>query len=263
MKIIDAHAHAFPDALAGRAIEQLEGLADWQAVGAGTVDDLLRSMDAAGIHASVICTIATKPDQVEAIFRWCEQIRGERIHPFLTVHPEMPDGPAWLRRFADAGFRGIKLHVMYQDFTADDPRMDALYDAAAECGIIVTFHAGYDIAFPTDDRSSPQRLRAVLDRHPGLRMLCTHLGGWKMWDEVEQHLAGSAAMFETSYSVHLIGPERAAGLIRAHGADKVMLGSDWPWRRQDESLAAVEGLDLSDAERQAVLSDNAAKMLGI
>ena len=84
-----------------------------------------------------------------------------------------------------------------------------------------------------------------------------------MWDDVEQHLAGSAAMFETSYSVHLLGPRRAARLIRTHGADKVMFGSDWPWQRQDEALAAVEGLGLTDAERQAVLSDNAAKMLGL
>ena len=91
MPIIDMHVHAFPDALAQRAMAALEGPTDWKAIGDGTVGGLLRSMDAAGIDASVICNIATKPSQVEPIFQWCTQIASERIIPFPSVHPRDPE----------------------------------------------------------------------------------------------------------------------------------------------------------------------------
>ena len=49
MRIIDFHAHAFPDALAERAMPALEAEGDIRAALDGKVSSLLRSMDAAGI----------------------------------------------------------------------------------------------------------------------------------------------------------------------------------------------------------------------
>lgn len=263
MRIIDAHTHAFPEGLASRAVARVETMADWQAVGDGTLGGLLGSMDSAGVDTSVVCMIATKPDQVEDIFQWCLAVRSERICPFPSVHPETPDAAGWLRRFADAGLAGIKLHAMHQDFTVDDARMDGIYAAAAECGLVVAFHSGLDFAFPDDDRASPERLRRVLDRHGRLRMLGTHLGGWRVWDDVERHLVGTGALLETSFSVQLLGARRMADIIRRHGPEKVLFGTDWPWQMQDEQVSRIRKLALGEAELRGILGGNAARELGI
>ena len=263
MAVIDVHAHAFPDEVAGRAIQKLKAMADWRPVGDGTIGDLLRSMDAAGVDTAVICTIATKPEQTEGIVDWCRRVRSERILPFPSVHPQADDKPEWLKKFRDDGFRGIKLHPMYQDFTADDPQMDELYGAAADCGLIVAMHCGFDIAFATDERAAPLRIARIADRHPRLKLICTHLGGWKAWDAVEQHLLGRDMLFETSFAVRLLGLERTADMIRRHGAGRVMFGTDWPWNAHSEDVADINALDLTDEQKQAIMGGNAARLLDL
>jgi len=266
MNAIDVHTHAFPDALAERAIGELEAAAaDWRAVGSGTVGGLLASMDAAGVDVSVPCAIATKPDQAAGILRWCCDIRSDRIDPFPSVHPRTPDAAGWVRRIAGEGFSGLKLHPMYQDFHVDDARMDEIYGQAAEVGLAVTLHSGRDIAFPQDDnRSAPVCLGRVIDRFPHLTLICTHLGGWRSWDQVRRHLVGRGpnVYLETSFSIRLLGPRRAADLIRAHGVERVMFGTDWPWCDQNEGVQDIGGLGLNEKETGAILRSNAAKLLG-
>ena len=58
--VIDFHTHAFPDALADRAMGQLQARAGIRACLDGRVGSLLASMDRAGIDRSVVCCIATR-----------------------------------------------------------------------------------------------------------------------------------------------------------------------------------------------------------
>jgi len=266
MSAIDIHTHAFPDELAPRAIAALESAADWQAVGDGTIDALLESMDAADIDVSAVCTIATRGEQTKGIFKWCKKLRRRhagRIEPLPSVHPDTPRPGRWIQRIAKAGFAGIKLHPMYQDFAADESRMDEIYAAAAESGLIVTLHSGRDIAFdPSDDRASPKRLRRVADRFGKLKLICTHLGGWRAWDQVETHLLGSGVYLETSFSVGMLGPGRACELIRRHGYQRVLFGSDWPWNNQADQARLIEQLELTSRQKRAILWSNAARLLG-
>jgi hypothetical protein len=264
MAVIDIHTHAFPDALAPRAIEQLEAAASWQAVGDGTIAGLVRSMDRDGIDVSVMCAVATRPSQAQAILEWCGRIASDRIVAFPSIHPKTPDAARWLGRIADEGFAGIKLHPMYQDFDADDEAMDGIYDAAARLGLVVAIHCGKDIAYPPDDdRAGPRRMRKVIDRHPSLKLLCTHMGGWRDWDEAARELVGVGVYLETSFSLGELGRERSAGMIRAHGPPRVLMGSDWPWQRQREQVELVRGLGLGTRDTDAILFSNAAKLLGL
>ena len=228
MATIDMHVHAFPDALAPRAMAALESPIDWKSVGDGTIAGLLRSMDAAGVDISVVLNIATKPSQVEPIFAWCQQIASERIIPFPSLHPETPNVSGWVRRFQNAGLRGIKLHPMYQGFALDEERMDPLYAAVAEAGLLLEPHCGDDIAFPGDKRADVDRLARVMQRHPSLKLICTHLGAWKQWEAVRSQLVGGNAWLETSFTLDFLGLEEAAEIIRAHGPQRVMFGTDWP-----------------------------------
>jgi uncharacterized protein len=265
MRTIDVHTHTFPDHVAERAIAKLEAECPWKAIGSGKVADLLASMDAAGVAASVICAIATKPDQADGILKWCQAIRGDRIVPFPSVHPRTQQAGTCIRRVAEAGFTGVKLHPMYQDFAIDDPALDEIYASCQSLGLVIAFHCGRDIAYPPDDdRAAPARTAAVLRRFPELKVISTHMGGWRMWDESDRELVGQPNVwFETSFSLDGLGPQRAADMIRRHGVDRVLFGSDWPWTRQDAGLAMLDALPLTPGEIAAIRGENAARLLGI
>ena len=252
MTCIDMHTHAFPDHVAPRAMEKLSAKAEWQAVGDGTIGGLIRSMDAAGVERSAVCAIATKPGQVEGILKWLCAVTdeyGRRIIPFGSLHPRDDDHAGWVRRIAEAGVRGIKLHPMYQDFVVDSDAVQPIYLAAMEHQLPVALHCGSDIGFknnPIPDRASPKRLAALADALPQLRLLCTHMGGWSMWDDVEKHLLGKNVFLETSFTSAFLPPERLAGMIRKHGSHNVCFGTDWPWNDQTAERAHFANLGLSE-----------------
>ena len=259
--IIDFHAHAFPDAIAARAMPELAKEADVVPAADGTVAGLLASMDRAGIAQSVICSIATKPSQFGAILEWSRATGSERLWMFASVHPADPDPAGRLRRVVGAGLRGIKLHPYYQDFEVDEPRLHPLYAAAEALGLIVVCHAGFDIAYPRTRIADPVRIRRVIESFPGLKLVAAHMGGWDDWDEVERHLLGRPIYIDTSYSFHCLPAERARRMLLAHPADRILFGTDSPWADAAEDVARLRALALPAGLERAILSDNARALL--
>lgn len=262
--IIDFHTHAFPDGLAPRAIETLnaEVPAEAHAVLDGTVGDLLRSMDRAGIDRSVICSIATAPKQVDPIIAWSLAIRSDRIVPLGSVHPECEDVPEAVRKVARAGLVGIKLHPLYQGFTIDDPAMWPLYEAVAENGLLIVWHAGRDIAFPPeDDRAAPSRILAVHREFPSIPMVAGHAGGWKAWEEVGEKLVGTDVYLETSYSLGMGDDEAVLSVLRDHSVERILFGTDSPWQGQAEARQQVEAVFTDECERALVMGGNGQRLL--
>jgi len=261
--VIDFHAHAFPDALAPRAMKALLAEAPGiQAYLDGTVADLLRSMDRTGIEKSVVCCIATKPEQFEPILGWCAQIRSDRLIPFPSVHPADPAALDHIRSIRAEGFRGIKLHPYYQDFCADEERMLAFYGEVERQGLLLVMHTGYDIAFPRVRRADPQRIVKVTELFPTLGLVTTHMGAWQQWDEVEEQLLGRKIYMEISFALEDLGPERARRMILAHPEGYVLFGTDSPWTDQAETLRLLEKSQLPAKKMEQIVAGNALRLLG-
>ena len=259
--LIDVHAHAFPDALAVRAMAHLEAEGDIRGCHDGTVAGLLCRMDEAGVERSVICSIATKPSQFEPILQWSLAVAGSRLVPLASVHPDDPDVVAHLGSIRDAGLRGIKLHPYYQDFALDEERLAPIWSTCAELGLLVVPHCGQDIAFAADDRAAPERLRRVLDTWPELQLVATHLGGWRLWDEAEQYLIGRPVYLETSMTHRWGDAEQLARLVRAHPPEYLLFGSDSPWGTPADDVAWLRSLGLGDERETLLLGGNAARLL--
>ena len=136
--IIDFHTHAFPDALAERAMGRLvgDGHGIYPPCSDGTVAGLIRCMDGFGVDASVIQPIVTKPSQTKNLNRWAKSVESERICSFGGIHPETDDYKRDIDFVASLGIRGLKFHVEYQGFVLDDPKMLRIYDYAFEKGLI-------------------------------------------------------------------------------------------------------------------------------
>jgi predicted TIM-barrel fold metal-dependent hydrolase len=262
-RIIDFHTHAFPDALASRAMKTL--LAEAPGVRAyldGTVADLLRSMDKTGIEKGVVCCIATKPEQFEPILRWCAAIRSERLIPFPSVHPADPASIDGIRRIRAEGFHGIKLHPFYQDFFADEDRMFPFYEETVRQNLLLVMHTGYDIAFPRIRRADPQKVLGIVETFPDLKLVTTHLGAWQQWDEVRRHLVGRRIYMEMSFALEELGPTQARELILGHPDGYMLFGTDSPWTDQAGTLTLLENLRLPEKKLKQILSENALGLLG-
>jgi predicted TIM-barrel fold metal-dependent hydrolase len=260
--ITDIHTHAFPDALADRAMEVLTAAAPGVTAHLdGKVSSLIRSMDRAGIGRSVICSIATRPAQFEPIFAWSREIRSDRILPFPSVHPDDPLIVDRIGEIRDAGFRGIKMHPYYQDFSLDEDRLLPFYTAVSSAGLVLVMHTGFDIAFPQTRIADPEKILAVVERFPGLTFVATHLGAWHLWDDVRKYLLGKPIYMEISYSLQYLSPEDAREMILAHPEDYVLFGSDSPWEDQAKALERLRRLDLGSRREEKILTTNADRIL--
>jgi len=60
-----------------------------------------------------------------------------------------------------------------------------------------------------------------------------------------------------------LSDEEAAAALRQVGTERVMFGSDYPWFDPILDAARIRGLPLTDAEKRAVLHDNAVRRLGL
>lgn len=260
---IDFHTHCFPDALAERVIPLLAGNADIKAYLNGKVSDLVASMKRCGIDRSVMLQIATKPSQNHTVNTWAIERNEPGIVAFGSIHPLGEDWSAELDRLAAAGIKGIKFHPEYQGFYVDADFMKPIYRRLRELGLIVVFHAGVDVGVAPPVHGTPRHFANILDLLPPGRTVLAHMGGWSLWDDVEKFLVGTPLIFDTSFCHDFMPEVQMKRIIRNHGAEKFVLGSDSPWDDQTRAMEAIKSLDLTTTEEDAILGGNAARLLSI
>lgn len=118
----------------------------------------------------------------------------------------------------------------------------------------------------------------MLDRHPGLKLIAAHGGGYlpthigrsdHAWSTRPDAGAGCAHL-PSSYLKRLYfdslvhDPHVLRELIRVAGADRVLLGSDFPFDMgADDPVAALRAARLSEADLDAVRGRNASALLNL
>jgi len=263
--IVDTHTHAFPDELAERALATLSRCSNLLPFTDGTCDGLCDSMRHAGIARAVVAPIATKPSQARAINAWAVEVNRDypELLCFGSIHPAQPDWEAEIAQLVRDGIRGVKLHPDYQEFYVDESRLYPIYRALADAKLVVLFHAGVDIGLSPPVRCTPDRLARALDAVPEMIVIASHMGGYAQWRAVGEHLVGRSLYFDTSYSYADLGAEHMLALIRGHGAARILFGTDTPWIDQASEVQAISALPLDEAEKRAILGENARALLGL
>ncbi|MBC8317386.1 MAG: amidohydrolase family protein [Desulfobulbaceae bacterium] len=261
MSYIDFHTHAFPDKLAASTIPALEKEGNVTAALDGTLTALLESMDRAEIDISVLCNIATRPEQFDSILSWCHKKRSDRIIPFPSFHPESTSALQQINEIHACGFKGVKMHPFYQRFYLNEDRLSPFFAKIEELGLILIMHTGYDIGFPKERRADPAQILAITRKFPDLKFIATHLGAWDQWEEVQEILAGGNVYMDIAFSLEFMEPQKAKEIIEAHPDDKILFGSDSPWSDQLETIHLLKKLGLGEKKEMAILRGNAEKLL--
>ncbi|MBT3276244.1 MAG: amidohydrolase family protein [Spirochaetales bacterium] len=261
--IVDFHTHAFPDELAERAILYLEEEGDIKAFLDGKISSLLRSMDRAGVNASVVASITTKPGQFKSILAWSETIASDRIIPFPSVHPYDPSAVDQVTEVKKAGFCGIKMHPYYQNFFLDEERLQPIMNRIQQEGLILLLHTGYDLAFERIKKADPARVLSTISKFPELKLVTSHFGGWEDWDDVERLLVGRKIYMDTSHSMPFIGKERAQRFLNLHPAEYSLFGTDSPWDDQLSDRELIKQMALDPEREKLLMGENACRLLGL
>jgi uncharacterized protein len=258
--IIDAHTHVWPDKIAPLALggNRVPGL---EARGDGTVAGLTDDMARSGVDISCCLAIANEARHVDSVNRFAAGLADDTHIPFGTVHVELSveENLASLQRH---GITAVKIHPLFQRFALNDPRLWEIFEALGSEYAVIT-HVGEGGDDFTNSLSSPGMIRDIARQFPDLRLMACHFGGYKILDDAEEMLAGADVVLETSWppSLSTLRPERVRELIRKHGAERIIFGSDWPMTSPAEEIRAIEALGLSDDETKLILGGTLARVL--
>lgn len=259
MKIIDCHAHIFPEKIALKATAGIGSFYDVQMKYNGCCDALIKSGCAAGIEKYWVHSVATTPSQIRSINTFIAEQCA--LHPeFIglgALHPDAEDIEAEVNNILSLGLRGVKLHPDFQHFNIDDPRALPMYECIAG-RLPLLIHVG-------DSRytySHPTRLARVLDMFPELDCVAAHFGGYTVWEEGYEALGSRRCWIDTSSTTAMLNDyDHLRALASKWGTERMLFGTDFPMWDHAEELERVKRLGFTERQLEDVLYNNANALM--
>jgi predicted TIM-barrel fold metal-dependent hydrolase len=183
----------------------------------------------------------------------------EKLHGLCFLNPVLPRDFLLeeIDRCLDAGLAGVKLEY---EVNARDSRLDPLMEKVAERGAFVLHHAWYKTVHKMPCESDPSDVAHLAARHPRTQILMAHLTAAGMRGVLDIKNLPNVCV-DTSGSPAVSGLVEYA--VHHLGAQRVLFGSDFPIRDFASQLGRIEGAKLSEADREAILWKNAARLLKI
>ena len=239
-----------------------------------TADELIASMDQAGIDISVILNIGwtthemcveTNDYIIDSLSRYPQRLVG-----FCSVQPNSPQAAvAEIERCAEAGLKGMgEMRPDIQMFDlGDEVVMAPLVEVLKKHQLILLLHTSEPVGHDYQGKGgiTPDILYPFIASFPELTIVCAHWGGglpfYSLMPEVKEAMKN--VYFDTAASPLLYVPQVFKQVIPLVGGDKILFGSDHPLLAQSRLLQEIEALDLPEETKGLILSGNARRLLGI
>lgn len=228
-----------------------------------TYEDTCRLIEERNIDLSVLLPIATNEKQSANVNNYAESVNGGKIISFGSVHPFQSDWEYDLEDLCDRGFKGIKLHPEFQQFFINSKEGMRVLKKADRLGMLIVIHAGMDPGFDKPYHCTPEMLADVIKEADPEKIIAAHMGGMRMWDDVEKYLVGTDINFDTSYISNDIDFKQYKHIIETHGADKIIFGSDCPWQDPMDTYNDLLSLGLSEDDMELITGKNALRLLAM
>jgi predicted TIM-barrel fold metal-dependent hydrolase len=239
-----------------------------------TADELIASMDEAGIDVSVIVNLGwtthelcveTNDYILESIARYPQRLVG-----FCAVQPLSYEAAiAEIERCAEGGVRGVgEMRPDMQLFDlSDSVFMEPFVEVMRKHKLIFLTHTSEPVGheYPGKGAVTPDTLYPFITTFPDLTVVCAHWGGglpfYALMPEVKE--AMSNVFFDTAASPFLYNPRIYEVVSQLTGSEKILFGSDYPLLKQTRLLDEIKSLSLSEEAKAQILSGNAQRLLGI
>lgn len=189
------------------------------------------------------------------------------------------------------GLAGVEISSFAGDVELSDPRLEPFWARAAELGCIVflhpfgcslderldRFYLSNTVGQPAENAVALSHLifSGVLDRHPDLKILAAHGGGylpfaigrsdhaWRVRPEAHgcEH-APSSYLRKLWFDTVVHDPAALRHLVDVAGDTRVLLGSDFPFDMGlDDPVTQIRSAGLSDEITDRILGGNAESLL--
>ena len=265
MKVIDMHAHIYPDKVAAKASV---AITDYFALSAppchyGSVGELVAVMERAGLDYAMVCSAATTPHQVESINRFiAAQCReNPAFIPCGTLHADYENYRAELAWLRENGIHGVKIVCEFQHFALDDERLFPMFEEMEKHDMFLFAHMGD----PRVNLSGPHRMLPVATTFPKLRCIAAHLGNWDDWDIGKiRPLAGLSNVYtdiSSSFGYVATAQEREhlKAVMDEYDPTHVFFGSDYPVWCPEKEVARAVALGFDRERLEDILFNNFAR----
>lgn len=272
-------------------------------------EDRLRVLDAMGIDLQVVAPIPFQcwyqsPDEHcvkgsrivnDGIADW---VGGapDRFAALGTVPMTVPEEAAaeLTRCMTELNMKGVQILTNIDGAEVSDPRFAPFWARAEELGALVMIHPNgfsqgdrfHDYYFanvmgnPLETSLALAHLifSGTMERHPNLRILGVHGGGYlpaysgridHAWGARRDSRAGlprppTDYLRRMYFDSVVFTPDQLEYLVAHYGADHILMGTDYPYDMADyDPVEHIVSSGLSDADKAAVAGGSALKLLGL
>lgn len=275
-----------------------------------SIDERLADMDRMGVDVQAL---SIAPYQM---YNWAEPELGrdvareinDEMAETIAGHPDRFVGLGTVplqdtglavdelhRCLDELGFKGLQIPTHVNGEELSSPRFEPFWDAVEEREAVVFIHP--------IGHTSPERLSThyfinllghpwestlaaahlvfdgVMERHPDLRIVLAHGGGYlpaysaridhayHAREDVREGLPHPPGEYLRRFHLDtmVFQPDQVRYLVEKYGADRVVLGTDYPYDMgETDPLGLVERTEgLDAAARTAICGGNAARLLGL
>lgn len=275
-----------------------------------SLDVRLADMDRMGVDVQAIAVFPPQmyywaaTDVAGDVFRTMNDLMAETV----AVHPDRLMGLgnvplqdtdlaiAELRHCAeDLGFRGIQVATRVEQEELSAPRLEPFWDEVQRLGMLVVIHSnGHDnprrlghhylinvVGHPIEGAMAASQLifDGVMERHPDLKMVLVHGGGYlppysarmdhayHAREDVREGLPKPPSEYLRRFHLDtmVFADDQLRFLIEKYGADHIVLGTDYPYDMgETDPMGLIRRAAGDDpATAAAIAGGNAARLLGL
>lgn len=243
--IIDVHAH-----IGGSWLGFFDGV---------DADGFVKIMDKYGVDKACISSwqhlcdpIIGNNDVFEAMQKYPNRIIG-----FCVLCPRLKwDMGEEIDRCVQKGMKGIgELHPAANEFYADSTLVDPILEKARQYKIPVLFHSD------STERAHPRLVGNVAKRHPDVTIIIGHSGLDTYHEAIQVAKANPNVLLDTTEIPNVANIIEL--FVKNVGAERVVWGSDTPAFNTGVEMAKVKLANISQKEKDMILGENIARILGL
>ena len=236
---------------------------------ARSLDVFVEELEAAGVDRAVIVG-------QRAAARWGSASNDDivavmRRHPgrfagIAGIDPREPGALEETRRsLDDLGMIGVAVETGWSDPPLEDdaPEVMPFYEACAARGRCVVVTSSHFIG-PDQSHSMPEHLDRVATAFPGLRLIVGHAAWPWTTQAVALAMKHSNVYLMPEFYLYMPGMPGAGDYVDAANTflrHRMLFSSCYPSRTVAEALAGIAALPIVPESRDALLHDNAARLL--